>query len=1203
MSALLELTTRLKDEAGRELKTLRGQVIDLRDAIEAVKPLDVKVSLSGDNAVYDALDFFGDYSAEIPVTIASRGADDVYSDLEFFEDYSADIAIPVTLKNSDAVSADLVDIQDYDGETITYAVAEKGADGIEANLKNISSYDGTSIDIPVSAPGVDEAKNRLRDLGDEGGFSIGKLKDAFGELPGPISGALDSAESLIGTVGNLGGGGVVAIGAFAGAAAFAAGKLHEFSEEAIELDDALIDLQVRTGNYTDTLHDLRRDVFDIADSGIVGTFESVAEAMGTVEQVTGLTGQALQDATKSSAFFAERIGEDVLQVILASSRASEQFNVDLRRVQDVMLGIAQQTGADDILDTFTEYPSVIGDAGFSIETFGSILIAAMDNGARNTDVAADAVKEFAIRVRDGSDSSIKALDDIGIGAEHLFTRFRNGATVADVFPEIISAIESVEDPISRQQIGVALLGTKYEDLGERVIFSLDDAAVSVNEFGGQTEEAMLRAQDSISALRTQNSLLKQEIRGLIGDSVVPLKEEWSEFNNAILTATRDFFENGGLRGGAQALVDFSEGSADATHETRELTTAQQNSYQAFRQSEQAFNAEFVALQNVSSGSKNAAVDLDALRERQVLLRDKTDEATRALLGQAAALGTFAASQAAIEQAGRGSNERLEQFARRQALENNNYVANTQSMQAYRLAMLELQETQNNFSGGSGGSFDLYQREMEEAGRAAEQLADAIEDSSGRIERIEEQRDQRIGEMRARAAEEARSLTERTNDQIESLEERHADRIVSINERSAEEIERIQEGLVAQWDSYYEEIERREEEFVRNQTQRRDDLLEQFADAEANADVEAPGIDALQDAFAQARQDAGATADEIGRIRQEIGDVSEEAAAAAARYQAFEEAVESLARAEHLSEEQRRRAREELEQQYAEGLPAPDLTDYNVSIEDANEYAKRMARERLEEITANEQEAQTRIEEIRQEANNTLYEMEQKLADDTRSLRDELASDIKDIEDELVVETGKIWSKAEEDITGVLSNLETKFIEAFGSATGQGEILRSKLAEVKSAADLIPSVVEMTIRYTYETVGSPPADAGTGQPAPSSSGSQQPSNGQPGIDNGYNSSATGGPVFAGESYLVGDRPGGGIVPGITELFVPDTSGLIVSGSQLQTALNAIGGHGQTIVQKGGETHHHYNINIYALNPGDAQREVEYVIREAEAIGQR
>lgn len=363
------------------------------------------------------------------------------------------------------------------------------------------------------------------------------------------------------------------------------------------------------------------------------------------------------------------------------------------------------------------------------------------------------------------------------------------------------------------------------------------------------------------------------------------------------------------------------------------------------------------------------------------------------------------------------------------------------------------------------SYGAVGSEMRDVGRDAEALGDAIEDASERIVDIEERRDERISGLRERASERELALTERT-----------AERRVQIEERASEQIDNIREQNAQRWQDYYDEIERRQDEFVTNQAQRRDDLVDAFARAEGDENVDAPGLSDLHETYTDGRVEAGAYADEIGRIKEETGAASAEAAAAAARFQAFEEAYQSLARAEHLTEDERRKAREDLDKQFAEGLPAPDVSEHNFVIEDANEYAERVTRERLERVQAAEREAEAQIYEIKQQAKADITQLEA-----------DTAAEITQIQTDLKEETGRIWNEANEQIGDILGDLEDKFIESFGNATGQGEALRSKLVEIEGQLAMIPAVKELTIRYTYETVGSPPPDAGNAVPSSSNAG--------------------------------------------------------------------------------------------------------------------
>ena len=61
--------------------------------------------------------------------------------------------------------------------------------------------------------------------------------------------------------------------------------------------------------------------------------------------------------------------------------------------------------SEDWIDTLREYPSMFQSMGISGAEAGKLMEQAMDAGARNTDYAADALKEFSIRAQDESEST------------------------------------------------------------------------------------------------------------------------------------------------------------------------------------------------------------------------------------------------------------------------------------------------------------------------------------------------------------------------------------------------------------------------------------------------------------------------------------------------------------------------------------------------------------------------------------------------------------------------------------------------------------------------------------------------------------------------------------------------------------------------------------------------------------------------------
>ncbi|MCB6771068.1 hypothetical protein LI095_10095, partial [Veillonella atypica] len=83
-------------------------------------------------------------------------------------------------------------------------------------------------------------------------------------------------------------------------------------------------------------------------------------------------------------------------------------------------------------------------AGFSAKDMLNVINSGMKSGAFNTDKAADAVKEFGLKLKDGTIAK-----NIGLYSKHtqdLFKKFKDGkATSAQVFQSINKDIAGTDD--------------------------------------------------------------------------------------------------------------------------------------------------------------------------------------------------------------------------------------------------------------------------------------------------------------------------------------------------------------------------------------------------------------------------------------------------------------------------------------------------------------------------------------------------------------------------------------------------------------------------------------------------------------------------------------------------------------------------------------------------------------------------------------
>jgi hypothetical protein len=156
-----------------------------------------------------------------------------------------------------------------------------------------------------------------------------------------------------------------------------------------------------------------------------------------------------------------------------------------------LIAVGAREGVDrgeDLLDTLIEYPSVLERLGLSGEEMLGLLNQGLDAGARNSDVAADALKEFQIRATDASDASAAGFERLGLNAEEMTSKIAaGGAGAREGLQQVLDKLRETEDPVVRNAAAVELFGTKAEDLGE-ALFAMD-LSTAVDQLNGVTGAA------------------------------------------------------------------------------------------------------------------------------------------------------------------------------------------------------------------------------------------------------------------------------------------------------------------------------------------------------------------------------------------------------------------------------------------------------------------------------------------------------------------------------------------------------------------------------------------------------------------------------------------------------------------------------------------------------------------------------------------
>lgn len=300
---------------------------------------------------------------------------------------------------------------------------------------------------------------------------------ALGTKAGPIGLALAAAAAL-----GVGAGGILAQQVMAGveqeqqqanvaakiglspeqmkpiAAASAAAYANNFGESVAEnMDNARIAIQSGLLDPTSTQADVQKMVEQLSTVSTVMGEEIPATARAAQQAIrTGLVG----DATGAFDLFTK----------------------------------AQQSGlnvSEDFLDTINEYGTQFRKLGLDGPQAIGLISQAVKGGARDSDVAADAIKEFSIRAIDGSKSTVDAYTALGLNADDMAAKIAQGGPTAQAaFSQVLDAVRSIDDPVKQASVAVGLFGTQSEDLGG-ALNSLD-LSTAVDQLGavdGAAEQA------------------------------------------------------------------------------------------------------------------------------------------------------------------------------------------------------------------------------------------------------------------------------------------------------------------------------------------------------------------------------------------------------------------------------------------------------------------------------------------------------------------------------------------------------------------------------------------------------------------------------------------------------------------------------------------------------------------------------------------
>jgi phage-related protein len=243
--------------------------------------------------------------------------------------------------------------------------------------------------------------------------------------------------------------------------------------------------------------------------------------------------EALKAITEQAMTLSDVFGYDVA----GSTRAVQQMirnglAPDATAAFDIITYGAQNgiDKSEDLLDTFNEYSTKFRDIGIDGKQALGLMSQGLKAGARDADIVADALKEFAIRARDGSNTSKSAFKALGLDAGKMTAVFaKGGKGASDGLQLVLDRLKAMKDPVAREATAVGLFGTKAEDLGQ-ALFSLNPktATDGMDKLAGATERAGDAAYDNAATnFETFKRKLQTGLVGVVGGKVIPILTDFA----------------------------------------------------------------------------------------------------------------------------------------------------------------------------------------------------------------------------------------------------------------------------------------------------------------------------------------------------------------------------------------------------------------------------------------------------------------------------------------------------------------------------------------------------------------------------------------------------------------------------------------------------------------------------------------------------
>jgi hypothetical protein len=265
--------------------------------------------------------------------------------------------------------------------------------------------------------------------------------------------------------------------------------------------------------------------------------QEAAQSLSSVYQMTGKTGDGLEQVTRAGLLLQDTFGYGLTDSIKSAGMLQQQFGLEGAESFDLIIQ-ATQAGLNkngDLLQTIDESSQKFQSLGLGGQDMFNMLINGAQNGNVSVGTLGNAVSEFSAKAVSGGKDASEGFSALGLDAGKMTEAFGSGGeTAKQAFLETVNALNNMDDSVSRNIAGTKLFGDSWGELGQQGLSALSNLDGSAQISSQNLNELnQLKFSDATSALTTLVNTINMGLAGPMTGVVEAITSTLNDFTTGL----------------------------------------------------------------------------------------------------------------------------------------------------------------------------------------------------------------------------------------------------------------------------------------------------------------------------------------------------------------------------------------------------------------------------------------------------------------------------------------------------------------------------------------------------------------------------------------------------------------------------------------------------------------------------------------------